>query len=143
MIGTTLGYDGIGSIVLFVIGDQPPERDEWKAYVDFVKERAKLHDKIRLVVLAGSGAPDAVQRKQLNDAVTMKQLRTAVVSDSIVARGVVTAFRWYGLELDAFKGSAMGDAFQYVAATPEEVDWLQRTVRAIRADLSRPHASAR
>ena len=62
MIGTTLGYDGLGSLILFVNGDRVPERDEWKVYVDFIKERVKVEGKVRLIVVAGSGAPNAVQR---------------------------------------------------------------------------------
>ncbi len=143
MIGTTLCFDGLGSLILYVNGDQAPDRGEWKAYVEFIAERTKLHSKARLLVVAGSGAPDAVQRKQIADAVTTKQVRSAVVSDSMVARGIVTAFRWYGLELDSFKVDAIGDAFRYLSATPDEIEWLQRTLTAMRTALALPRASVR
>lgn len=59
-----------------------------------------------------------MQRKQLIDAVRQGKLKTAVVSDSLIARGIVTAFRWYGLDLDIFKTSAIDGAHRFVMATP-------------------------
>lgn len=94
------------------------------------------------MVVAGSGAPDSVQRQLLTDLVPAKQRRTAVVSDSVVARGVLTAFRWYGLEVAAFKSSAIEEAHRFVEATPEEAAWLRKGVAAARAE-SAPRAASR
>jgi hypothetical protein len=142
MIGTTLSYDGMGSLVLFVITDLTPGRDEWRQYVDFLKERVSQHGSARLVVVAGSGAPDSLQRQYLSEAVSPKQLRTAVISDSLVARGVVTAFRWYGLEVSAYKSSAIDDAYRYVGVTSEEAMWLRKTLSNMRA-AAPPRAASR
>ena len=143
MTGTTLSYDGMGSLVLLVVADQAPERGEWKSYVDFLRARVVAHGKVRLIVVAGSGAPDAVQRKQLTDAVSTGELRTAVVSDSLVARGVVTAFRWSGLELDAFKLGSIELAYQFVQATAEELAWLRQTLAGIQAAMAVPRTASR
>jgi hypothetical protein len=143
LIGTTLGYEGLGSLVLFHIGEQPPDRDEWRKYVDFLKERVAAHGKIRLVVVAGSGAPDALQRKQVTEAFKPTQVRAAVVSDSIVSRGLVTAFRWYGLDLDAFKSSEIDAAYRFVGVNAQELDWLQRTLAAFRAAVDPRRAASR
>ena len=142
MIGSTLSYDALGSLVLFVNGERAPDREEWKTYVAFLKERAAEHATVRLVVVSGSAGPDSVQRQQLADSVSAKQLRTAVVSDSVVARGVVTAFRWYGLDVSAFKSSAIDEAYAYVGATPDEVAWLRLGLAAARADVG-PRAASR
>ncbi len=143
MIGTTLGFDGQGSLVLFVVGDRAPDRDEWKTYVDYLKDRVAIHGKVRLVVVAGSAGPDALQRKQLGESVPSKKLRTAVVSDSMVARGVITAFRWYGLEIDAFKSSEVDAACRYLAASDDETAWLNRTLASIRSSLQGARTAAR
>lgn len=130
MVGTTLSYDVAGSLLLYVGSSIPPSIPEWTTWVDILRQQAETPDGARLVVVAGDGAPGPAQRKQLIDAVKGGKLRTAVVSDSMIARGIVTAFRWYGLDLDSFKPAAIEVAYRFVSATPTEAAWLRETLAA-------------
>src|SRR5438552_449599 len=115
MIGSTFSYDARGSILLYVGTPAPPANDEWTGWVEALRVQAHAPDGARLVVVASDGGPTVVQRRLLIDAVKTGKLKTAVVSDSLVARGIVTAFRWYGLDLDVFKVSAIEGAYRFVS----------------------------
>jgi hypothetical protein len=86
--------------------------------------------------------PDALQRQQLTDAVPSRQLKTAVVTDSLIGRGIVTAFKWYGLNLEAFKPSAIEDAFRFVSASADETKWLRETLVQLQSAATRSGRAA-
>ncbi len=129
MIGITLAYDVRGSLLLYSGGAAAPSNAEWATWVEVLRGRAHAPAGARLIVVAGDGAPGPAQRKQLIDAVKTGKLKTAVVSDSVIARGVVTAFKWYGLDLDAFKPGAIEAAYRFVGASSDEAQWLRDTLR--------------
>ncbi len=141
MIGNTISYDIRGSLLLYVGTPAPPASGEWANWVGALRERAHAAEGARLVVVAADGGPTVVQRKQLIEAVKSAKLKTAVVSDSLLARGIVTAFKWYGLDLDVFKTSGIEGAYRFVSATPDEAEWLRDTLKTLQRSMSRPRAA--
>lgn len=92
MIGTTLSYNGMVSLELFLIADQAPDRGEQKSYVDFLKERATAHGKARLLEITGR---------------------------------------------------AIESAYHFASATPDELEWLRRTLTTMRSATSTPRTESR
>lgn len=143
MIGSTFAFETKDSLVLFVAADLAPSAGEWKVYVDQLKERVDRHGKVRLLIVTGSSGPDALQRKQFTDAVSFKKIRAVVITDSVIARGIITAFRWSGVDLDAFKGSEIERAYQSLGVSPEELSWLRASLPALRASLDPSRGASR
>jgi hypothetical protein len=142
MIGTTISFDLRESLLLYFGTSLPPANGEWASWVEALKTRAHAPEGARLIVVAGDGGPSVVQRKQLIEAVKTGKLKTAVVSDSLVARGIVTAFKWYGLDLEAFTSSAIEGAYRFVSASADEAKWLRETLKTLERSMQRPRATA-
>jgi len=54
------------------------------------------------VALTDGGTPNALQRHRVNEALSGRRVRSAVVSNSVALRSVITALRWFNPETAAF-----------------------------------------
>jgi hypothetical protein len=106
--------------------------DEFQRYVE--KVQASMAQPsfagAMLTVAHSPKMPSATQRKQLTDLVTTgaaeKLKRHAIVSDSVVARGVVTAMNWV----------ARKPFEERIFATPEAaIAWLREQIPDVSASL--------
>lgn len=83
---------------IVVLGATTPDDADWEVLVEAQKRDG--HDRT-LVVTAG-GAPTARQRKAILDASGGKGLPAAVLTDSVVVRGITTAISWFVQDVRAF-----------------------------------------
>src|SRR3954470_8268485 len=69
---------------------------EWKEMLDDLDEYLSTNKVLRILVKTDNAGPNAKQRSALNERVLSKgvSLRVAVMSTSVVVRGIVTAFSW-------------------------------------------------
>ena len=80
------------------------------------------HKQLRgVVVRASEGAPRADHRALLLRWYREHAVRGAVLTDSVVARGGVTALSWFGVPIRAFEPDQLDAAFEYV-----QIDLQQR-----------------
>jgi hypothetical protein len=96
----TLQYDRLHRCVVFVCGDAPIDDKEWDAYLGFVASRMKPGLQHRSLVLA-KGSLTSLQRKKLAEVVAPVQatLKSAVVTESALVRGIVTALAWFSRDV--------------------------------------------
>ena len=82
--------------LLFVCGERAIDDGEWDAYLAFASEVLKEGLPNRSLVLA-KGSLTAGQRKKLARVVEPfeKTLKSAVVTESAIVRGIVTALQWF------------------------------------------------
>lgn len=111
--GKTCGWSKVGDVCIYVSAAGPPSEADWNEYLIWFKKegaRASLaRSELLALVFDRSPGPNANQRKLLNDATAGVKLRSAVMTKSAVARGIVTAMNWF--KSDSYK-----------AFTPEEIE---------------------
>jgi hypothetical protein len=85
-----------------------------------------------VIVRASEGAPRADHRAQLLRWYREHAVRGAVLTDSVIARGGVTALSWFGVSIRAFEPSQLDAALDYVQiASPRWADARQRMQRIV------------
>jgi len=108
-----------GRVIVYVGGDLAPDEDGWKAYVSAVRAHVQRHDDVVWLVWSGSSRPSSGQRQALLD-VTPKNAPASVIIESVVARGVVTAFSWFMNAISPFPPDKIEAAYDHLRLTPEE-----------------------
>ncbi|HEY2734441.1 MAG TPA: hypothetical protein VGI70_10680 [Polyangiales bacterium] len=86
--------------------------------VDFAEYLADMYTKAGVtgaVVIPNNAVPLPGQRAQIQHWMESRHARVAVLSDSILVRGAVTALSWFDLPIHAFAPHYTDDALKYVA----------------------------
>jgi hypothetical protein len=129
---------GVDRVCLAVLYAKPPTDEEWVAWIALLRTRAGQD--ARVLVETHSG-PNAAQRSALAEATRDLDVRFAILTDSIIVRGIVTALAWLGVPHRAFGTDEHLPAAKYLELTPEEleriVSELPRLRQACRAKLGR------
>lgn len=104
--------------VLFVFHpDTAPAPSDWEAYLDtYAKNVEQLTG---VLVVTEGGAPNSAQRKQLSEVYRRtRMVPVAIVCDSAITRGAITAFHWLGMvTMVPFSPSQLDGAFEVVQAS--------------------------
>jgi hypothetical protein len=119
---------------------QAPNDDEWKEYLNLAGRllvEQMGSDKIGGLSLSDGGAPSMKQRNALNLLLQRRHVGVAIVSDSIVVRGVVTALHWFNRDISVFAASAMGKAVQRVGVPTARHAELFTILRKMQGRLPR------
>lgn len=108
----TLAFQRVANCILLVHADKDPTDPEWEQYAQFFANNIDT----RLLVFSKGGAPSAAQRariKRENDK-HGKRVLTAVMTDSQLARGVVTAIQWFVKDISAFPTRDIEGALKFL-----------------------------
>ena len=141
-VGGTIGLRTKRRLVVFVNLDQPPTDLEWSAYLAAAREAYGAYGPVCVLVVTEGGPPSAKQRKAAGELSTAITFRTALVTNSLVARAVVTGFGWLKLDIKAFAHAEMTKAFAFLQLSPTEREWAYGTVRQMQAELRAGQAKA-
>lgn len=91
----TLLFERVHDLLILVHGTENPRDVEWDVYLRFVQETQRGPAPLSgLLVCTWGGAPNAVQRRAVLAAAEPRPSATCVCTDSVIARGVVTAMSW-------------------------------------------------
>jgi hypothetical protein len=118
----------VGRLVISIHTVDNPTNEEWGEMVRLAKQWS---DKARGLSFTDGGAPSSTQRRQTNDALGGRTVRTAVVTPSAVARGVVTAMSWFNSELKAFAPGDLKAALRYLDVTDSEHELIRVETRRL------------
>jgi hypothetical protein len=110
----------------------PPTDAEWTGWLELIREARAAHP--RFYVETHGGGPDAKQRRALGEVVDKAEMRVAVLTESLVARGIVTALAWLGFSQRAFGLTEQHAAFAYLELEAEEVKCVLEELPRLRAD---------
>lgn len=92
---TTMLFGRVRDLLLLVHGADNPTDEDWVPYVDFVRAAQSSATPVTaLLVTTHGGAPNAGQRKAILDAAGARTAITCVCTNSLLARGVLTAISW-------------------------------------------------
>lgn len=131
----TLQFDIVESVAVLVHADVDPADAEWTRYV----ERLGDADCSGILVLSDGASPSAAQRRQLVDRLEANGRRintqTAVLTGSLISRGVVTALSWFAPQIRAFEPSRLDEALGYLEVEPRHWDRVLGCALRLRAEL--------
>lgn len=98
-----------GDLVISLTQDGDVPEDTWTRYLDACSAPG-----VRAVLGCAIGSPgvNAVQRRKSVDA--LKQKKVAGVTDSAIARGVITAVGWLGMNIKGFSWKDIESALDYL-----------------------------
>jgi hypothetical protein len=123
----------VGDLGIAVHGTEAPTDAEWHAMLETMR-RADLK-RFRGLIFTDGGAPNTAQRRRLTALVDAHPIHAAVVTASPVARGVVTALRWYIPGMKTFAPDRLPEALAYLRVSPAELKAVKATVARLRAEL--------
>src|SRR4051812_35792692 len=109
-------------VYALVYGAGAPTDEEWLHCLALCRERAGGDS--RFLVETRGGGPDAKQRKVLADALKGEDARVAVMTDALLARGILTALAWLGLPQRGFALHDLRAAGAYLELTSEELRYV-------------------
>ena len=130
----TTAFVLVGNVLIIVHSEAPPSDEEWEAYVSVIRSVKDL-SKLRCIAFTDGGAPNSSQRKLLNEALKNRPLQAAAVSSSTLVRGVVTALNWFNPLVRAFAPERLGEAYQYLKLSREEVSAVNKAISALQKEL--------
>lgn len=126
----------VGLIVVAHDQTNPSDAD-WDEYVKLVT--ACLGDRsyfLGVLVTSLGGAPNAGQRKVLQDVADSQPYRTCICTDSVVARGVVIAINWlFSTPMHALPYNDIDRALELLAVPLGERSVVKATVARMHAAL--------
>jgi hypothetical protein len=110
------------SLILVIHNNINPSAFEWESMVEDMK---KVGSKMRgVLVYTEGGSPNALQRKQLRDALNPDANEVApmvILTTSVMARMAVTAFNlFFKNRLQAIEPSNYQEGFHYLGIAPSE-----------------------
>jgi hypothetical protein len=138
----TVRGDDFGQVVVMAHNSQPLSDEEWEtgylASIRKMKEDAPLFRSGNLVFAEGRG-PTPKQRK-ISNAIygdgTGYQLRVAVVTESLMVRGAVTALSWFNPRIDAFKPTDWRRAVNHLELKDKHTLVLAAALRELRSKIA-------
>lgn len=122
-------------LLILVHTKDAPENDEWKEYVESAR---KWRQEIQgFLVVSDGGGPNTMQRAELDEAIDIEHHpgKTAVVTISRIARGIVTAISWFSPGIKAFGTNQMSQAIEYLGTPPPEVEAVVVEVNRLKKSL--------
>ncbi len=115
-----------GQLLVLITNPDPFTDEWWRSSCESIHAAAE-RGPIRFFVDAREGnmRPTGPQRSLLRKAAAPDNVRAAIVTDTWLVRGVVTALRKYGYQgVKAFKSRTLEAALDHLEVTPEEREWV-------------------
>lgn len=130
-----MAFEMFPDVAIVVHGAEPPTDAEWDAYLD-----AYLRDSMGprpVFVVTSGGGPNSRQRARMNERLPKaRQARAAVLTESHVARGIITALQWVGaLNLKGFAPEDAVSALRYLELPVARLQTIEAEVKRLQAQL--------
>jgi hypothetical protein len=133
MTQRTMAWDHDVRLSIVVHGKTSPSRLEWSRFVN--DTRALGGRELRVLVCTYGGGPDGAQRRELADAVRNVIVPTVIMTNSIVARGIVTAMHWFNPSMKVLPIDADTTAHSFLGLDPNEAERALELRRKLEREL--------
>ena len=130
-----MAVEMVGRTLVVVHGATHPSDADWEIYLEALRRNKDVIE-AQLIVTDG-GSPNSAQRRASLDVAAGGPVPpTAVVTSSVLARGVVAALSWFMKDrILAFRPNEFDDACAFIGATAEK-SVLRDTVARLRATVT-------
>lgn len=133
-LASAVWQDASIALLLGVHGEQAPSDQEWDQYCSWIPGLLGHPNGVSLVFTDG-GAPSTAQRERLRKHLGTASRWTAVVTDKILVRGVVTAIRWFNPKVCAFAPWELAEALKFIGVNGAQVPSLSEAIQALDKQL--------
>jgi hypothetical protein len=129
----TLAFQRVANCVLLVHAEKDPTDPEWEQYAQFFGNNIDT----RLLVFSKGGAPSAAQRARIKRELDRhgKRVVTAVMTDSQLARGVVTAIQWFVKDISAFPTKDVEAALKFLGIPEGLAGMFRKAIPSMLSEL--------
>lgn len=123
------------ALVIVMHAQASPSAEDWSEMVRTMGRLAPS-GRMRTLVFTDGASPNSAQRAELADALHDIAVPIAVVTDSIIARGAVTAFRWLGQRrMRSFSTDEQRAALEHLGVPYNARPRIYELVWALRQEL--------
>lgn len=119
-LASVVWQEGPLALLLGVHGEHAPSAAEWERYCSWIPSLLSQPN-AGCVVLTDGGAPNSAQRDHMRKCLGVSPCWTAVITDKVLVRGVVTAIRWFNPMVSAFAPWELSQAFQFAGVSRPQV----------------------
>lgn len=133
-LASAVWQDGTTALLLSVHGEPAPTDEEWHRYCEWIPGLLS-HPNAAAIVITDGGAPSSAQREQMRKALGTAARWTAVITDKVMVRGVVTAIRWFNPKVCAFAPWELPEALKFVGVSGDQVQSLREVWLALDKQL--------
>ena len=133
----TCAFSTFGNIILMYHSEAQPAEAEWRAYAIALCTLAEQSDKVFSLAMSDGGGPTASQRSLVMKGLgnNARKVVSVVFTDSILVRGMITAFGWLGGNIKGYKPAdlviglrSVGLALEHHARVAEAFEALKTEV---------------
>ena len=124
-------------VLVVVTNALPPTTETWDAYMEQLRKQFEVARgaPVGLLIFAGGGTPDASMRTKLRQAIAQRPIRTAIVSDSVMVRGVVGIISLFVPSSIPFAPREWAKALAHVGYPADRVAQLRLALRPLYAEV--------
>ncbi len=106
---------------ILCFGKETPTDESWEYFMNELRSFTDT-TKIRILCRTYGGHANGKQRADLTKHVGSGQLKSAIITDSIIVRGVATALTWFLPDVAAFHPKDIDKACEYLGLSPKEIE---------------------
>lgn len=130
---TTMLFERVHDLLIVTHGTENPSVSDWNDYTRYLQVAQRGDAPLSgILVTTLGGSPNPKQRAAVLEAITPHPVITCVCTNSVLARGVLTAMSWLAKHpMHAFRLSEIDRALDTLRAPPE----LQAEARTLLAQL--------
>lgn len=125
---STIAWDYFDDLVFVAHRPGALVARDFDAYLDDMLPRTQLKG---VVVRGSDGAPNPNQRERIHRWLEQNKRCGAVLTDSMLTRGGVTALRWFGLPIRAFPLGEQQCALTFVGVKPGKLEHAQARLQRV------------
>ena len=138
----TMTYGAVGDdLVVAVCGREPLSVADWseleRCVEDLLRPLRPARRAIKILVFTDEGAPNARQRASIVGLLRGATARVAVVTSSVIARNVVTAFGWLRMPMKGFAPTQVSSVAPYLELSNEQLDQALSQAAALAPRIGR------
>lgn len=115
-----------GQLLVLLASKDPFTDAWWTKWCDAIRS-ASIRGTVRVFVDAREGnvRPTSVQREMLRESAPPHLIKSAVVTDSMIVRGIITALSWYDYaDNKAFDSHSFRGALDHLECDSKERAWV-------------------
>jgi len=116
-MGQSISFGCAERIFVVAQGEEAPSLDDWEQCVRALD--AELAELKGVLLFSAGGGMNAKQREQMAELVKRGRLRVAVLTNSKIVRGAVTAMSWFEISIEAFDCNDESRALDYLLVEAE------------------------
>jgi D-ribose pyranose/furanose isomerase RbsD len=116
----------MGLLMIIRQNQNAPSEQDWDETLRLMTLNPAEMDRLKVLVVTDGGGPTPEQRKRLDRAMSGKPVRTAVVSESVKVRFIVSSVALLTAKIQSFRKTEMEQAFKFLDLdTKERLQALQ------------------